>query len=79
MLILTRKPGESIRIGADVTVQVLEVKGNQIRIGVAAPRNVAIHRQEIFEAIQQENQEAAQSAPTSLNDISQLWSRKKEE
>lgn len=77
MLILTRKPGESIQIGPDIRVQVLEVKGNQIRIGVDAPRKVAVHRREIFEIIQKENQLAAQSAPKDLAEISQIWQKQK--
>jgi carbon storage regulator len=51
MLILTRRVGESVVIGEDVTVTVLGVKGNQVRIGINAPKNVAVHREEIFERI----------------------------
>jgi carbon storage regulator len=54
MLILTRRPAESVRIGDDVTVTVLGVKGNQVRLGFAAPANVAVHREEIYERIQAE-------------------------
>jgi len=54
MLILTRRVGETVMIGEDVTVTVLGVKGNQVRIGVNAPRNVAVHREEIFERIKRE-------------------------
>lgn len=56
MLILTRTPGESIKIGDNVTVTVLGVKGNQIRIGVAAPRDVTVHREEVAERIQREEE-----------------------
>jgi carbon storage regulator len=54
MLILTRRVGETLMIGDDVTVTVLGVKGNQVRIGVNAPREVAVHREEIFERIKRE-------------------------
>lgn len=51
MLILTRRPGESVRIGDDVIVTILSMKGNQVRLGIAAPRTVPVHRQEIYERI----------------------------
>ena len=54
MLILTRRVGETVMIGNDVTVTVLGVKGNQVRVGVNAPRDVAVHREEIFERIRRE-------------------------
>jgi carbon storage regulator len=54
MLILTRRVGETVMIGDKVTVTVLGVKGNQVRIGVDAPRDVAVHREEIFERIRRE-------------------------
>lgn len=52
MLILTRRVGESLKVGDDITITVLGVKGNQVRIGVNAPRDVAVHREEIYNRIQ---------------------------
>jgi len=63
MLILTRRVGETLMIGDEVTVTVLGVKGNQVRIGVNAPRDVTVHREEIYERIKQEqlaNQESGE-------------------
>ncbi len=55
MLILTRRVGEAVMIGDDIKISVLGVKGNQIRLGVSAPREVAVHREEIYQRIQREN------------------------
>lgn len=52
MLILTRRPGESVKIGDEVTVTVLGINGNQLRLGFSAPRHIAVHREEIYERIQ---------------------------
>ena len=54
MLILSRRAGESLKIGDEVTVTVLGIKGNQVRVGISAPRHVPVHRQEIYEKIKDE-------------------------
>lgn len=59
MLILTRRVGETIMIGDSVTVTILGVKGNQVRVGVNAPKDVAVHREEIYERIKHEQENGA--------------------
>ena len=63
MLILTRRVGETLMIGDSVTVTVLGVKGNQVRIGITAPKDVAVHREEIFQRIQRDGESRPTSAP----------------
>ena len=55
MLVLTRRPGESIVVGENIVVTVIEIKGGQVRIGIDAPREVDVYREEIYEQVQQEN------------------------
>ena len=57
MLILTRKSGESLMIGEDISVTVLGVKGNQVRIGINAPKDISVHREEVFDKIKDKSQE----------------------
>ena len=66
MLIITRRPGEKIMLGDDIVVHVMEIVGNSVRVGIQAPRSVPVYREEIWDAVRQENQAAAKSAPDAL-------------
>ena len=59
MLVLTRKKGQSLMIGQDVEIAVIDVQGDQVRLGIIAPKSIPIHRKEIFDEIKQENREAS--------------------
>ena len=69
MLVLTRKLHQSIVIGDGIEVVVLEVRGEQVRLGIKAPKNVAVHRKEIYEQILQENQNASETRPEDIPDV----------
>ncbi len=76
MLILTRKLGESITIGDDIKVTVLGVFGRQVRIGIDAPAKVVVHREEMYEKIQQENRKAAKSVKQDLVNVMKILKNK---
>ncbi|HOJ68531.1 MAG TPA: carbon storage regulator CsrA [Candidatus Hydrogenedentes bacterium] len=75
MLVLTRKENESIMIGNDIEVKILDLKDNQCKIGVIAPRSIPVHRMEVYLAIQAENAQAA-SAGQSLEQLNKIMPRK---
>lgn len=75
MLILTRKSGESIRIGDQIILKIVEIRGNQVRVGIEAPRDLAVHREEIYGLIQSQNQLAASTSPADPEVISEVWRR----
>jgi carbon storage regulator len=72
VLVLSRRPGESVVIGDEVVVTVLEVRGDVIRLGIRAPRAIQVHREEVFRELQRANQEAASSADRAEQDLSTL-------
>lgn len=70
MLVLTRKIGESFVVGDDIKVTIIDIiGGNKVRVGIEAPQEVPVYREEIYELIKAENQKAAQSDPASLKDL----------
>jgi carbon storage regulator len=73
MLILTRKLGEGIRISDEVVIKVVEIRGGQVRLGIDAPRQIPVHREEIYQMIRRQNEMAAQTAPVTLEGLSALW------
>ena len=72
MLVLTRRVSQSIVIGNDVVVTVLEVRGDQVRIGVSAPRDVDVHREEVYEELQEANRAAASPSPEAVTKLGRL-------
>jgi len=74
MLVLTRKAGEGIIIGDDIKITIVELKGGGVRIGIDAPREMKVHRQEVFDKIKQENKEATQWDIADLNELSSILS-----
>lgn len=69
MLVLSRRPGESIAVGDDIVVTVLEVRGDVVRVGIAAPRSVAVHRAELLEALEGANREAASPSADTVSSL----------
>jgi len=74
MLVLSRRKDETIMIGDSVEITVVDIRGDTVRLGITAPRTVSVHRKEIYDAIQQENIEAAQGAPETSMPVGSLGS-----
>ena len=78
MLILARKLNESIMIGDQVEISVVDIRGDQVKIGIKAPKSVKVYRQEVYRAIQQENIEATKSKPEQIPRLSDFLAKKDE-
>ena len=73
MLALSRKPGESVVIGNDIEITILEVKGEQVKVGSKAPQSVAIYRKELFEQIQESNREASKISEDVMKNLNKIF------
>ncbi|MCK5737534.1 carbon storage regulator CsrA [bacterium] len=76
MLVLTRRIGESIIIGQNIKVMVTDIQGNQVRLGIEAPKEITVHRGEIYERIREQNMKAIQSAKDASDILSKLGKKK---
>ncbi len=76
MLVLSRRPNESIMIGDNIEIKVIEVKGEYVKIGINAPKSIPVHRKEIYDAIQRENIEAAKSSVADIKDLDEIFKKK---
>jgi carbon storage regulator len=72
VLVLTRRPGESVMIGDDIVVTVLDVRGDVVRVGIKAPRSVQVHREEVYRELQKANREAASPTDTAVQGLSRM-------
>ena len=75
MLVLTRKAGESIVIGSQIRITVLEMQGRQIRLGIEAPSEIPVHRGEVYERIKEENEQAAMAGADEVKALSKAWNQ----
>ena len=69
MLVLSRQRDETIMIGDDVEVTIVDIRGDKVRLGITAPREIQVHRKEVYDAIKRENQRAAGMSPSEVNEV----------
>ncbi len=69
MLVLSRQRDETIMIGDDVEITIVDIRGDKVRLGITAPRNIQVHRKEVYEAIRRENERAATLSPSDVSDV----------
>ena len=77
MLVLTRKLGEKIKIGDTITVSIVELDGHHVKLGIEAPRDITVHREEVYQRIQDENKLAANVEKADLQNLTKIWKEKK--
>jgi len=69
MLVLSRQRDETIMIGDEIRITVVDIRGDKVRLGIDAPRHIQVHRKEVYDAIQRENKEAAKISPDEISDV----------
>lgn len=79
MLVLSRKTNESIMIGNDVEIKIVEVKGDYVKLGISAPKSIPVHRKEVYEAIQRENIKATETQITDLSQLDDIFKQNNKE
>ena len=72
MLVLSRHRDESIIIGDDIVITIVDIRGDKVRLGINAPQDVTVHRQEVYDAIQRENRKATEVRPTETRDVGKI-------
>jgi carbon storage regulator len=72
VLVLTRRPGESVMVGDDIVITVLDVRGDVVRLGIKAPRAVQVHREEVYQELQRVNREAASPTDLAVHELSRM-------
>ena len=75
MLVLSRQRDETIMIGDDIEVTVVDIRGDKVRLGITAPREISVHRKEVYDAIRRENRAAAQVKPEDLSGLGKLGTK----
>ncbi len=78
MLVLTRKLGEKIRIDDQITISVVEIDARHVKLGIEAPRSIIVHREEVYQRIQEENRRAAEVQKGDVASIAKIWKEKEE-
>lgn len=76
MLVLTRKLEECIRIGDNIKITIVEIEGKHVKLGIEAPRNIAVHREEVYQRIQEENIRAAKAQQAKVQNFADYWKKK---
>jgi carbon storage regulator len=77
LLILTRKIGEAIAVGDDIKIQIIDIKGRQVRIGIEAPAETVVHREEVYRRIQEQNRQSVHLMPDDLSAVADLWAKQR--